>query len=229
MGRGMVRRASRIRSGLTPGSHLHGTIPGSGVHVASTIDVRSASSESEQQAVIAVITLAFSADPMARWAFPDPATYLRVMPQMARAFGGNGFAHGAAHLVAGGAAAAMWLPPGVHADSERLTALTEEHAPVKRGAPPTPHRARTQTRPTRRPRARSRSTRVLMNAFDILGDPGTRRVYAVDAGPLAEADVWAGAVSAVLGPAARGPCDRNRAWEARATKAPLTVRKRCTP
>jgi hypothetical protein len=42
--------------------------------VALTIDVRSASSENEQRAVIAVITPAFSTDPMTRWAFPDPAT-----------------------------------------------------------------------------------------------------------------------------------------------------------
>jgi GNAT superfamily N-acetyltransferase len=99
-----------------------------------TTDVRSATSESEREAVVAVITLAFSSDPMARWAFPDPATYLRVMPDVARAFGGNGFAHGTAHLAAGGAAAAMWLPPGVDPDAERLTALTEEHAPKERQA-----------------------------------------------------------------------------------------------
>ena len=97
--------------------------------VAFTTDIRSARSESEQQAVVAVITLAFSADPMARWTFPNPATYLKVWPQIVRAFGGNGFAHGAAHVAAGEAAAAMWLPPGVDADSERLTALIKEHAP----------------------------------------------------------------------------------------------------
>jgi ribosomal protein S18 acetylase RimI-like enzyme len=102
--------------------------------VALTTDVRSARSESEQQAVVAVITLAFSTDPMARWTFPDPATYLRVWPEVAGAFGDNGFAHGAAHLAAGGAAAAMWLPPGVHPDSERLTALIEEHAPSEQQA-----------------------------------------------------------------------------------------------
>jgi ribosomal protein S18 acetylase RimI-like enzyme len=107
---------------------------GNGVHVALTIDIRSAHSESEQQAVIAVITLAFSSDPMTRWAFPDPATYLTVMPQMARAFGGNGFAHGAAHLAAGGTAAAMWLPPGVDADSEGLAALAERHTPKEQRA-----------------------------------------------------------------------------------------------
>ncbi len=71
-----------------------------------TIEVRSAA-DHEQQAVIGVITLAFSSDPMARWSFPDPATYLAVMPTLARAFGGNGFAHGTAHLADGGRAAAM--------------------------------------------------------------------------------------------------------------------------
>lgn len=96
-----------------------------------TIGVRSATGR-DQQAVIDVITLAFTTDPMARWAFPDPATYLAVMPSVARAFGGNGFAHGAAHLLDNGRAAAMWLPPGVHPDSERLAAITEEHVPQDR-------------------------------------------------------------------------------------------------
>jgi ribosomal protein S18 acetylase RimI-like enzyme len=93
------------------------------------IDIHSARNDSDQRAVIAVITLAFASDPMARWAFPDPATFLKVLPQMARAFGGNGFPHGAAHLTAGGRAAAMWLPPGVHPDNDRLEALTNEHTP----------------------------------------------------------------------------------------------------
>jgi ribosomal protein S18 acetylase RimI-like enzyme len=97
----------------------------------STIDVRPAT-EIDQQAVIDVITLAFSTDPMARWAFPNPVTYLAVMPDLARAFGGNGFAHGTAHLVEGGLAAAMWLPPGVDPDSDRLMALSEKHVPPDR-------------------------------------------------------------------------------------------------
>src|SRR5688500_277558 len=96
-----------------------------------TADVRPAS-DSDRQAVIGVITLAFSSDPMARWAFPDPVTYLAVMPEVTEAFGGNAFSHGTAHLVHGGLAAAMWLPPDVQADTERLEALTEEHVPEKR-------------------------------------------------------------------------------------------------
>jgi ribosomal protein S18 acetylase RimI-like enzyme len=97
----------------------------------STLDVR-IGSETDRHTVIGVITLAFSTDPMARWTFPDPATYLTVMPQVAAAFGGNGFGHGAAHLVDGGIGAAMWLPPGVVPDAERLAALTEAHAPKER-------------------------------------------------------------------------------------------------
>ena len=91
-----------------------------------TIDVRPAG-EDDQRLVISVITLAFSNDPMARWAFPDPATYLDVMPDFVRAFGGNGFARGAAHLADDGGGAAMWLPPGVQPDSETMMALTERH------------------------------------------------------------------------------------------------------
>ena len=99
----------------------------------STVEVR-AVSEREQQAVIDVITLAFSTDPMARWAYPNPQTYLAVMPETIKAFGGNGFAHGTVHLVDGGGAAAMWLPPGVQPDSERLEVLIEQHAPPERQA-----------------------------------------------------------------------------------------------
>lgn len=91
-----------------------------------TIEVRSATTR-DQQAVVDVITLAFATDPMARWSFRDPATYLSAMPSVIRAFGGNGFAHGTAHLVDDGRAAAMWLPPGVEPDHERLAAITEEH------------------------------------------------------------------------------------------------------
>ena len=93
-----------------------------------SIEVRPAD-DVDRRAVIDVITLAFSTDPMARWSFPDPATYLAVMPELIRAFGGSGFAHGSVHLVKGGFAAAMWLPPRVQPDSDRLAALTKQHAP----------------------------------------------------------------------------------------------------
>lgn len=94
-------------------------------------EVRTATDE-DRQAVIDVITLAFSTDPMARWAYPDPAIYLAAMPETIEAFGGGGFAHGTVHLADDGAAAAMWLPPGIESDSERLAALSEQHTPPER-------------------------------------------------------------------------------------------------
>ena len=99
----------------------------------STVEVRAAS-ERDQQAVIDVITLAFSTDPMTRWTYPNPQTYLAIMPETIKAFGGNGFAHGTVHLVDGGGAAAMWLPPGVQPDSKRLEVLTKQQAPPERQA-----------------------------------------------------------------------------------------------
>jgi len=88
----------------------------------------------DEAAVIDVITLAFAADPMARWATPDPVRYLAGMPAVVRAFGGNGFAHGSVYLAAGNAGAAMWLPPGVEPDGERLAALAFANAPTDRHA-----------------------------------------------------------------------------------------------
>ena len=99
----------------------------------STFQVRAASRR-EQRAVIDVITLAFSTDPMARWAYPNPKTYLAIWPETVKAFGGSGFAHGTVHLAGDGGAAAMWLPPGVQPDTERLKVLTRQHAPPERQA-----------------------------------------------------------------------------------------------
>jgi ribosomal protein S18 acetylase RimI-like enzyme len=95
--------------------------------------IRNAGTEDER-AVIDVITLAFAADPMARWATPDPVRYLAGMPMVARAFGGNGFAHGSVHIAADAAGAAMWLPPGVEPDGDRLAALVMENSPENRRA-----------------------------------------------------------------------------------------------
>ena len=53
------------------------------------------------------------------------------MPLVTRAFGGNGFAHGSVYF-AEGLGAAMWLPPGVEPDSERLGALLSEYGAAER-------------------------------------------------------------------------------------------------
>jgi hypothetical protein len=60
-----------------------------------------------------VVVLAFSADPVVRWTWPDAQQYLRHFPRFVQAFGGKAFAHGSAYYVDGYAGTALWLSPGV--------------------------------------------------------------------------------------------------------------------
>jgi hypothetical protein len=86
-------------------------------------DVRTAA-PSEIDQCVATIVLAFSGDPVARWAFADPRAYFQTFPRFVRAFGGKAFDQGSAHLIAG-CAAALWIPPGVAPDEETMAALIE--------------------------------------------------------------------------------------------------------
>jgi ribosomal protein S18 acetylase RimI-like enzyme len=71
---------------------------------------------------VAVIVLAFSADPVARWTYPDSHQYLALFPPLVRAFGGRAFAQGTAQHVEDYAGAALWLPPGLAPDQAALEA-----------------------------------------------------------------------------------------------------------
>jgi ribosomal protein S18 acetylase RimI-like enzyme len=84
----------------------------------------------EVERAVAVISLAFCADPMARWSYPDPHAYATHFPRLVRAFGGRAFQHGSAHQVSGFRGAALWLPPGVHPDHEALETIMRETLPA---------------------------------------------------------------------------------------------------
>lgn len=75
----------------------------------------------------ATLLLAFGADPMMRWSFASPPAYVRAAPQMFDAMGGRAFAHGTAFEAEGFSAAALWLPPGVMPDSERIGEIVTAH------------------------------------------------------------------------------------------------------
>jgi GNAT superfamily N-acetyltransferase len=76
----------------------------------------------DEERAVGVIVLAFTADPVARWVFPDPLEYLTHFPTGVRAFGGRAFAHGTGHHLNEFTGAALWLPPGVLPDEEALAA-----------------------------------------------------------------------------------------------------------
>lgn len=77
---------------------------------------------SDQERIIAAILLAFVADPMARWSYPDPQEYLRNFPDVIKTLGGNAFEHDSAYYVEGFSGAALWLPPDIQPSVDELVA-----------------------------------------------------------------------------------------------------------
>lgn len=84
--------------------------------------------ENDIARVISVIVLAFSTDPGARWTWPDPNQYLSVFPEFAKAFAGKAFENHSAYYVEGYAGAALWLPPNIQPDEQRMTELLQQTA-----------------------------------------------------------------------------------------------------
>ena len=83
------------------------------------VSVRAAT-PADEPAAVDTIVLAFAEDPVSRWCWPEPHGYLTHMPAFVRAFAGKAFEHGGAFRSDDLAGAALWLPPGVHADEEAL-------------------------------------------------------------------------------------------------------------
>ena len=55
-----------------------------------------ATTADDEAAAVQTIVLAFAADPVARWTWPQAQQYLLGMPKLVRAFAGNAFTHGSA-------------------------------------------------------------------------------------------------------------------------------------
>ncbi len=74
---------------------------------------------------INTILQAFSADPAARWLYPDSRHYLHYFPSFIKAFAGAAFEHASAFCVDDYSGAALWLSPGIHPDEKTLEALLQ--------------------------------------------------------------------------------------------------------
>ncbi len=97
-----------------------------------TIQREHVTSTDEQDRAIAVLTTAFSSDPIGRWVFPDAQQYLTVFPPFVRAFAGAAFEYKTAHCADGFSGIALWLGPGVGSDEEAMGALLDERIPDDR-------------------------------------------------------------------------------------------------
>jgi hypothetical protein len=88
--------------------------------------VVSAVGESGQAGVFATLVLAFAADPVERWLYPEPQQYLSHFPKFLAAFGGRAFAERTVWSLGEFSAVALWLPPGTAADGEAITTSLAE-------------------------------------------------------------------------------------------------------
>ena len=83
----------------------------------------------EESRALSLQTLAFDADPVMRWLWPEPHAYLANFPSFARGFGGGAFANACAHVTEDFLGGALWLPPGAAPDEAALVALLQESVP----------------------------------------------------------------------------------------------------
>ncbi|MEH6557981.1 MAG: GNAT family N-acetyltransferase [Oceanicoccus sp.] len=90
--------------------------------------VLTASAESPEK-VMAILLLAFSADPFARWVMSDADNYIKHYRRFIYALGGRAFEHNAAFFLDDYSAAALWLPPGVSSDENLIASMIQEIVP----------------------------------------------------------------------------------------------------
>jgi ribosomal protein S18 acetylase RimI-like enzyme len=81
---------------------------------------------------VRTIVLAFSADPIARWFYPDAHDYLTNLPSFVRAFAGRAFENNSAYQINEYSGAALWLPPDVHSDEDALIGLLQRSIPEEK-------------------------------------------------------------------------------------------------
>lgn len=89
-----------------------------------------AATENEVEETIHALVIGFSSDPVARWSWPEPLSYVKGMANFARAYGGKAFKHESAYVCDGFAGAALWLPPEVQPDEAAMQAVVDTVDPA---------------------------------------------------------------------------------------------------
>jgi ribosomal protein S18 acetylase RimI-like enzyme len=87
----------------------------------------------DRERTLATLTSAFAADPVERWLWPDETQYVEHFREFAEVFSDGATEAGTAWQVDEYAAVAVWLPPGIDPDPERIgqvlraAVATEKH------------------------------------------------------------------------------------------------------
>ena len=88
--------------------------------------------EEKQQTSLHTLSLAFAADPFARWMLPSAERYLTYFPQIVARMADRSFGHGSALATEFYEGAALWVPPGEDPDEEdAINLMVEALSPEK--------------------------------------------------------------------------------------------------
>jgi GNAT superfamily N-acetyltransferase len=80
----------------------------------------------DKDKAIATLELAFAADPVMRWFWPDAVVYRATFSRFVGAIAGGAFEHGTALWHDDGHAVALWLAPGFKSDDDALLPIMLE-------------------------------------------------------------------------------------------------------
>ncbi len=80
----------------------------------------------DEKPITALVGLAFATDPYVRWLLPDPYNYLKSNENYVRQFLGPAFDNGSAFIIGNMCGAALWLSPGVKAESRLPATLNNQ-------------------------------------------------------------------------------------------------------
>ncbi len=88
--------------------------------------------KSERDKALDTLVVAFAADPVERWLYPEAHDYLTQFPAFLSAFGGDAFAEETVWRLGAFAGVALWLPPHLDLDGDAIvTVLTDTVSPDK--------------------------------------------------------------------------------------------------
>jgi ribosomal protein S18 acetylase RimI-like enzyme len=80
----------------------------------------------DEKKIAALVGLAFATDPFVRWLLPDPYDFLKSNEKYVGLSSGPAFDNNTAFIIGSMCGAALWLPPGVEADSGPLAEFNNQ-------------------------------------------------------------------------------------------------------
>ena len=81
----------------------------------------------DEKYIVALVGLAFAADPVVRWLLPDPYDYLESNAKYVGLSSGPAFDNGSAFIIGSMCGAALWLPPGIEVDHSPLDEINKKN------------------------------------------------------------------------------------------------------